>query len=198
MFVTFEGTEGSGKSSALAAVAMALEGLGCKVVRTREPGAGELGKRVREALLHGENLTARAELFLFLADRSEHVAKIVSPALASGSVVLCDRYIDSTVAYQGHARGLPVELLRELNLYATQGLIPDLTLLFDLDPEVGLGRLSDPDRLDREPLEFHQKVREGFHIERAFDPERWVLIDASLQASEVANAAAKAVIERIR
>lgn len=179
MFITFEGTEGSGKSTALHAIADALEHRGHAVLCTREPGAGSFGRSVRELLLHGEALSAWAEVFLFLADRAEHASRIIRPALEAGSVVLCDRFGDSTVAYQGHARGLPVEKLRELNQLATGGLSPNLTLLFDLEPSVGLARLADMDRLDQEPLSFHESVRQGFHLEVEHDPGRWVVIDAS-------------------
>ena len=183
--MTFEGTEGSGKSTALEAIAERLRSAGRAVVTTREPGAGEFGKAIREILLYGGELDPRAELFLFLADRAQHCADVVRPALADGEIVLCDRYIDSTVAYQGHARGLDIKEIRELNNSATVGLKPDLTLLFDLDVVIGLRRLKDQDRLDKEPLEFHQRVREGYLKEMENDPARWVKIDASQPADAV-------------
>jgi len=187
MFVTFEGPEGSGKSTALKAIADKLRSEGREVVTTREPGAGEVGKAIREILLHGESLDPKAELFLFLADRAQHGASLIRPALAEGKIVLCDRYIDSTVAYQGHARGLDVEELRELNAKATRGLKPDLTLLFDLDVEIGLSRLQDADRLDKEPIEFHQKVRDGYLKEMAHEPARFKKINASQPADRVVD-----------
>lgn len=185
MFVTFEGTEGSGKSSALKAIAERLRSAGREVVTTREPGAGDFGREIRKILLYGEELDPRAELFLFLADRAQHCRDVVRGSLVDGKTVLCDRYIDSTVAYQGHARGLDVSEIRELNTIATVGLKPDLTLLFDLDVEIGLKRLLDKDRLDNEPLEFHQKVREGYLAEMENDPARWIKIDASQPADIV-------------
>lgn len=197
MFITFEGTEGSGKSTALNAIADALERKGHTVVCTREPGAGAFGRSIRELLLHGDHLSPWAELFLFLADRAEHAAKVIRPALAQGAIVLCDRFGDSTVAYQGHARGLPIEKLRELNQFATDGLRPDLTLLFDLDPAIGLGRLSEKDRLDGEPLAFHEAVRTGFHLEMAEDLGRWELVDASLPPDQVIGQALRAIQGRL-
>lgn len=179
MFITFEGPEGSGKSTAIAALARLLEECGHTVLVTRQPGAGEFGAKVRSLLLEGEELDARAELFLFLADRAEHVAKCLRPALEDGVWVLCDRYSDSTVVYQAHARGLSEDFVRSADAFATGGLLPDLTFLLDLDPEVGLSRVQAPDRLDRQPLAFHQAVRAGFLKEAAREPHRWQVLDAA-------------------
>jgi dTMP kinase len=178
MFITFEGPEGAGKSTQLARLAGRLRDAGRNVVMTREPGGGTLGPAIRALLLEGEDVPARAELFLFLADRAAHVQNVVRPALARGEIVLCDRHADSTVVYQGHGRGMNVDELRTLNAMATEGLTPDLTLLFDLPAEQGLARLNDHDRLDREPLEFHQRVRQGFLDEAAREPARWITLDA--------------------
>lgn len=178
MFITFEGPEGAGKSTQLARLAGRLRDAGRNVVMTREPGGGTLGPAIRALLLEGEEVPPRSELFLFLADRAAHVQNVVRPAIARGDLVLCDRHADSTVVYQGHGRGMDVEQLRNLNALATEGLVPDLTLLFDLPAEQGLARLNDRDRLDREPLEFHQRVRQGFLDEAAREPERWVVFDA--------------------
>ena len=188
MFVTFEGPEGAGKSTALAALAARLREAGHEVVTTREPGAGEFGPAVRDLLLHGEHLDPRTELFLFLADRAQHGSSTVRPALAAGKIVLCDRYADSTLVYQGHARGLDLAELRRLNDFATGGLVPDLTLLLDLDVRAGLSRQAGQDRFDSEPDEFHQKVREGFLAEALLDPARWKKIDASQPPDDVAEA----------
>lgn len=194
MFVTFEGPEGAGKSTAVQSVAEALRADGLAVCTTREPGDGPLGREIRELLLHRDALDPRCELFLFLADRAQHVSSVIRPALATGAIVLSDRFGDSTTVYQGVARGLGVGLLRQLNDLATCSLRPDVTFLLDLDPEVGLSRLTGRDRLDAEPIDFHRAVREGFLAEVAADPDRWVVIDASQPADDVA----KAVVDEIR
>jgi dTMP kinase len=194
MFVTFEGPEGSGKSTAIRAIAEALP-VPCLV--TREPGAGEVGRRIREILLEGEAIDPRCELFLFLADRAQHVASTILPALKDGKVVLCDRHADSTIVYQGYGRGLNLDWLRELNQYATNDLKPDLTLLFDLDPEVGLARVTDKDRLDNEALDFHQRVRDGFRTEAEREPQRWTILNAAQSPQEVANDALNAILARM-
>lgn len=188
MFITFEGPEGGGKSTLLRTLAAQLVAQGREVVCTREPGAGALGGEIRRWLLESESLDERAELFLFLADRSQHWSQLIAPALARGAVVLCDRHADSTVVYQGYARGHDLDLLRRLNALATQGHTPALTFLLDLDPAMGLGRAKG-DRMDREPLEFHQRVREGFLTESQRDPARWVILDASQPADQVAERA---------
>jgi dTMP kinase len=185
MFITFEGPEGAGKSTALASLAERLRSLGRDVTTTREPGAGAFGKSIREILLHGEDLDPKAELLLFLADRANHVATTILPALESGSIVLCDRYADSTLVYQAYARGVDEQFARAGNAFATGGLKPDLTFLFDLDPAIGLSRLRSKDRLDAQPIEFHQRVREGFLWEADADTERWRILDASKDPEEV-------------
>ena len=193
MFVTFEGPEGAGKSSVIRNLSERLDAQGVRHLCTREPGAGTFGKAVRSLLLEGEGIEPRAEVFLFLADRSEHISHIVRPALDRGEVVLCDRHADSTVVYQGHARGFDVELLRQWNQFATGGLRPDLTLLLDLPAEIGLARLTNKDRLDAEPLEFHQRVRQGFLKEAGLEPDRWRTVDASRPLEEVAEACWQAI-----
>lgn len=193
MFVTFEGPEGGGKSTLIRALAEELAKTGVEVVVTREPGAGAVGAAIREILLHGEDLDPKAEVFLFLADRSQHSTSVIKPALARGAWVLCDRYADSTVVYQGHARGMDLDLLRSWNDFATQSLRPDVTFLLDLDPEVGLQRIQSKDRLDSEPLEFHRRVREGFLEESRRDPERWVVLPAAEPAENVLQLAKEAL-----
>ncbi len=179
MFVTFEGPEGAGKSTALAAAAERLRSEGLDVVITREPGAGEVGRHIREILLHGGDLEHRAELLLFLADRAQHVSTLIKPALAQGKWVFCDRHADSTTVYQALVRGLDEDFVRRGNAFATNGLKPNLTLLLDIDPVVGLARQESKDRLDSMPLEFHQRVRAGFLSEAKKEPRRWRTIDAS-------------------
>ncbi len=189
MFITFEGPEGAGKSTTLAAIAQRLREMNFEVVTTREPGAGDFGKKIREILLHGDDLDAKAELLLFLADRSNHVAKLIRPALESGAIVLCDRYADSTQVYQAYARGLDEDFVRQGNRFATGGLLPDLTLLFDIEPAAGLARIQSKDRMDSLPIEFHQKVRAGFLLEATSQPERWRILDASASSDEVLESA---------
>jgi dTMP kinase len=186
MFVTFEGPEGAGKSTVLRDVAARLQGDGHEILTTREPGAGELGAGIRALLLHGGDMPPKSELFLFLADRANHVERIIRPALQEGRHVLCDRYSDSTLVYQAYARGLDAEFVRSANAFATGGLDPDLTILLDLPPEVGLSRISNRDRLDAEPIEFHRKVREGFLAEALRQPDRWLVVSADAPLADVA------------
>jgi len=179
VFVTLEGPEGAGKSTVAIGLVSALREKGLEVVLTREPGSGQIGQKIRSLLLDTEGMTPRCELFLFLADRSQHVETIIRPALELGKIVICDRFADSTVVYQGHARGFDVAQLRAWNDFATGGLKPDLTLLLDLPASQGIARLENKDRLDNEPIEFHEKVRQGFLIEASIAPDRWTQVDAS-------------------
>ena len=197
MFVTFEGIEGAGKSTAMRGLATTLEARGKTVVQTLEPGGCALGVTLRTVLLDArtQNLSERAELYLFLADRAQHVHEVVRPALEAGSVVLCDRFCDSTFAYQGYGRGLDLAMLRQLNEQATGGLVPDLTLLFDLPVETGLararsrnaacGKAQNEGRFEAEKLAFHQRVREGFLALAAAEPQRFRIIDASQGPEDV-------------
>lgn len=192
LLITFEGPEGAGKSLQIARLAQQLARHNPLV--TREPGdGGMLGDRIRDLLLHGGQMSGITELFLFLADRAQHVAEVIRPALNHGRIVLCDRYADSTDVYQGIARGVGLEATRVLNGLATEGLIPDMTILLDLPPEVGLARVTKGDRLDKEGLAFHQRVREGFLQIAAEEPERFRVIDAAQTPDEVAAAIEAAV-----
>lgn len=183
--MTFEGPEGAGKTTAIKAIAERLGAQGHDVLTTREPGSGKVGQQIRSILLHGEAMHPRCELMLFLADRANHVETIIRPALAEGKFVLCDRYADSTVVYQGYGRGLDLDELRSLNTFATGGLQPDLTLLFDLPPEVGLARQLEKDRLDEESMAFHERVRAGFLEEAKLHPLRYKVLDATLTPEEL-------------
>jgi len=196
MFISFEGMEGSGKSTALDSLCAALESRGAPYLHTREPGGSELGKSLRALLLDARQKVApEAELFLYLADRAQHVQQRIRPALAEGRLVLSDRYADSTVVYQGYGRGLPVERLFELNQLAVGGLWPDLTLLFDLDPDVGLARAKarnaelgievSEGRFEAEALSFHQRVRVGYLAWAGRFPGRFRIIDAGRSPAEV-------------
>lgn len=188
VFITFEGPEGAGKTTQINRLEKALQERGYPVTRTREPGGDAVGERVRELLLHAD-MSAEAELLLFAAARAQNVQSVVRPALDSGHIVLCDRFTDSTLAYQGYARGLPLDIIRPLNAFATGGLVPDRTFLLDLPPDVGLSRQSreKQDRLDRESIAFHERVRDGFLAVAAAEPERFIVIDATRPAAEVAR-----------
>jgi dTMP kinase len=197
MLITFEGPEGAGKTTAIRALDEKLRQNGSEVVMTREPGSGSLGLRIRELLLHGDELDARTTLLLFLADRANHVATVIQPALEARKIVLCDRFTDSTVAYQGYAQGLNLEFVRRANEFATGGLKPDITILFDLDPQIGLDRLQTKDRMDRQPIEFHRAVRDGFLQEARMEPRRWIIMDASHTKEEVLESVLAVVMERL-
>ncbi|MFS8820046.1 dTMP kinase [Synechococcus sp. W60.1] len=186
MFITLEGGEGVGKTTQQALLAERLRQEGYACLCTREPGGTALGKTLRELLLHGDPFSPLAELLLYAADRAEHVSKVIAPALAAGQVVVCDRFTDSTLAYQGYGRGLDLEKIRQLNHLATGGLQPHLTLWLDLPPEVGLARTGSCDKLEQEHLEFHRRVYQGFQALAAAEPQRIVRISAQGSPAEVA------------
>lgn len=188
-FIVFEGGEGAGKSTQEALLADWLESQGKKVLRTREPGGTPAGEAIRTVLLSNEytGLTDRAEALLFAAARGEHAAQVIRPALEEGKVVVCDRYLDSSVAYQGFGRDLGPEYVRNLSLWATRDLLPDLTVLLDIDPQVGLARVQTPDRLESEPVAYHQRVRQGFLDIAAAAPQRYLVLDASGDRDTIAG-----------
>jgi dTMP kinase len=197
LFITLEGGEGSGKTSQASALARHLEERRHSVCLTREPGGTALGLAVVGLLREsegGQKLTPLAELLLFEADRAQHVSEVIRPALAAAEIVVCDRFTDSSLAYQGHGRGLNLDLIRRLNDEATGSLEPDLTLLLDLPPQVGLSREgAQLDVTGRESLEFHERVRRGFLALAKEEPERFVVIDATRQENEVAAIALGAI-----
>lgn len=184
-FISIEGLDGAGKTSLAQGLAQWLRSRGCDVLVTREPGDGPIGPKIRDILLHGENIDPWTEVFLFLADRRQHCEEVIRPSLEHGTWVVCDRFTDSTVVYQGYGRDLPVEQLRKMNNFATSGLEPDLVLLLDLPIEIALERVSDKNRLDAESAQFHQLIREGFAIEARRNPNRWAVLDATLPANTV-------------
>ena len=184
LFLTLEGLDGSGKSTQAKLLAAFLEGRGLPVVLTREPGGGLPG--VRDLLLRGE-LSPEAEYLLFSVDRAEHVRKVILPSLEAGAWVVSDRYLDSSLAYQGFGRGLPLPWLLEVAKEATLGLAPRLTFLLDLPPEEALRRVKDPDRLEREGLAFFQRVREGYLFLAEKEPHRLVVLDATGSVEAVAQ-----------
>jgi dTMP kinase len=191
IFLTFEGGEGAGKSTQIQLLAQGLQAAGYEVLLTRQPGGTGYGKRIRDLILapaEEEVLSPRAELFLYLADRAHHVDYLVRPALQAGKVVICDRYTDSTLAYQGYGRGLDLEQLNLLNNAATGGLIPQLTFWLDLDPEVGRQRIVGRgvlDRLESEALHFHQAVQAGYAHLADQSPHRWLKVDALQSVSDI-------------
>ena len=194
-FIAFEGGEGAGKSTQEALLAQSLLEAGHAVVRTREPGGTPAAEQIRHIVLSPEfeGLDPRAEALLFAAARGEHVARIVRPAIERGYVVICDRYLDSSVAYQGYGRDLGPEHVRALSLWATHDLVPDLTIVLDVSPEVGLSRLSNPDRLEAEPLAYHETVRAAFLTIAAQDPGRYLVLDALGEVETIAAA----ILERV-
>ena len=204
MFITLEGPEGSGKTTAVQKAVEELTKLGYEVVRTREPGGTEIAEQIRNVILDKRNtsMDPRTEALLYAASRRQHLVEKVWPALKEGKVVICDRYLDSSLAYQGGARGLGIDNILNVNLFATENTWPDLTLLFDIEPSLGLARISknadrEVNRLDLEKLDFHNKVRNTFlELAKRF-PERYVIIDASKSIDEVAKATLDAILKRI-
>jgi len=194
VFITLEGPEGSGKTTQIPLLVDWLREQGYAVELTREPGGTDIGNLIRD-VLHDPRHTAMdatAEILLYSADRAQHVAQCIRPALAAGKIVVSDRYYDSTLAYQGYGRGLDLEMLRAITAFATAGLKPDLTLYLDIAPEEGLQRRQaggeEWNRLDAETLDFHRRVRAGYMALIAQESERWVVIDAARSVEEVQGA----------
>ena len=187
-FIVFEGGEGAGKSTQSRALADYLEARGHRVRRTREPGGTPAAEAIRAVLLDPANtgLDDRAEALLFAAARGDHAARVIRPALAAGDIVISDRYLDSSVAYQGVARALGAERVADLSLWATGGLVPDLTIVLDVDPAVGLARVVGPDRLESEPVEWHRRVRQAFLDIAAVAPDRYLVLDGTRPVEDLA------------
>ncbi len=201
VFITLEGPDGSGKSSLLPRLAAVLRDRGCDVVATREPGSTPLGDLMRRLVLDTEpriDRTGRADALLFAASRAQHVAEVIRPALERGAVVLCDRYADSSLAYQGAGSGVPMDELRAVQHFATDGLVPDLTILLDLPVEAGLGRKADEvTRFEAyQDLAYHERVRAAFHAFAAAEPDRYATVDATGDEGSVL-AGAVAALARI-
>ena len=204
MFITLEGPEGSGKTTAVEAAVKELEARGYQIVRTREPGGTPIAEQIRNVILDKENtkMDPRTEALLYAASRRQHLVEKVWPALKEGKIVICDRYLDSSLAYQGGARGLGVDNILNVNMFATENTFPDLTLLFDITPEEGLKRIAanasrEVNRLDLEKLEFHHQVRNTFLELAKRYPERYVIIDASKSREEVAKDTLEAILSRL-
>ena len=195
-FIAFEGGEACGKSTQSALLAAALD-----AVLTREPGGTTIGAQLRAVLLDPATigLSDRAEALLMAADRAQHVAEVVAPALAAGRHVVTDRFAGSSIAYQGHGRGLPIEEIRELSLWATDGVWPDLIILLDVPEAEADRRLgTSRDRMEAEPAAFHAAVIDGFRAQAEAEPDRWAVIDGSLSIDEVAAAVSRTVVERLQ
>lgn len=194
LLVSLEGPEGSGKTTQAKLLSEYLSNKGYNIILTHEPGGTSLGEKLREILLapQGDDPSSWCEYFLYLADRAHHVEKVIRPALKEGKIIICDRFIDATTAYQGYGRGLDLDLIKELNLLTAQEILPDLTIILDIDPKVGLRKaierkielgLEDGDRLEQRGLNFHCRVREGYHKIAQEDPARVKLIwvDGSIE-----------------
>lgn len=204
MFITLEGPEGSGKTTAVEFAVKKLEEMGYQIVRTREPGGTPIAEQIRNVILDKENtaMDPRTEALLYAASRRQHLVEKVWPALKEGKVVICDRYLDSSLAYQGGARGLGIDEILNINLFATENTWPDLTLLFDIKPEIGLQRISananrEVNRLDLEKLDFHNKVRDSFLLLAKRYPDRFIIIDASKDREQVAKDTLEAILSRL-
>jgi dTMP kinase len=203
MFITFEGPEGSGKSTQIKALAAFLVQRGYDVLVTREPGGTSIGDQIRDCLHNVDNtaMTGPTEFLLYSASRAQLVREVLRPALMAGRVVLCDRFADSTIAYQGYGRGLDLDSLTAVTAFATQGLAPDLTLLLDIDVEQGLARrvagAEEMNRLDLETVAFHRRVRDGYQQLAHAEPGRWHTIDAGRAADMVQEDIRTAVLSRL-
>ena len=209
MFITLEGIEGSGKTTQISHIEAYLDRRGLETVVTREPGGTSVGRKIRAVLLNPdiEQMAALTELFLYEADRIEHLEKTIRPALADGKVVVCDRFCDATVVYQGHGRGLDLELIADLHRLILGDLKPDLTLLFDLAPEVGLERawnqVSNGDRsgkemrFEKEKLAFHRRIRNGYLTLARGEPERFAIVDAAADENTVRDAVVALLEKRL-
>jgi dTMP kinase len=197
LFVCFEGGDGAGKSTQVRLLTEVLEQRGQEVVVTRQPGGTPLGAQIRELVLHGDHVAARAEALLFAADKAHHVEQLIRPALTAGAVVLTDRYVDSAITYQGAGRELGRDEVTALQHWAVGGLLPDLTIVLDVTPEVGRERRGDVhDRLESEADDFHAAVRRGYLELAATDPERYLVLDAS-QSVERLHAAVVDGVDRV-
>lgn len=189
VFIAFEGGEGSGKSTQTHALKSWFEEQGCTVVLTREPGGTELGSQLRHILLDlkSSEIALKTEALLFAADRAEHMAKVIHPALSRGEIVISDRYVDSFIAYENGGRQIPIEDILPIARWATDALTPDLTILLDIAPRTGLSRRGELDRMERQPIEFHERVRVAFLELASTAPERYLVVDAEKTSAAIST-----------
>lgn len=204
LFITLEGPEGSGKSSAIKIIKEKLEELGYQIVMTREPGGTPISEQIRNVILDKENtkMDPKTEALLYAASRRQHLVEKIWPSLKEGKIVFCDRYLDSSLSYQGYARGLGVDEILQVNSYATESTFPDLTLLFDIEPELGLERINknkdrEVNRLDVEKISFHHKVRQGYLELAERFKDRFVVIDASKPLEEVSQIVLNTILNKL-
>jgi len=204
LFITFEGPEGAGKTTIINMVTVEFQKRGLDFISTREPGGIRIAESIRNIILDPENteMDIRTEALLYAAARRQHLAEKVLPALEEGKIVLCDRFIDSSLAYQGVGRGIGIDEIYQINEFAINGLMPQVTIYFDLDPKIGLQRVHQADereinRLDLEELDFHLKVQSGYYEIIKRDPKRFKVIDASKSIEEVYEATLQAILEKI-
>lgn len=200
LFITFEGADGCGKTTQLNLLADYLQKKGQEVVITREPGAGDVGKKIREIVLHYDGaVSPTCEAFLYLADRAQNTDMIIAPAVNAGKIVLCDRHTDSSVAFQGYGRGLDIERIKMFNKVATSGLVPDLTFVFDIDVETALSRVGKKwDRIEAEGIEFHEKVRQGFLEIAKQEPYRVKVINSKDSIENIFEQVKEIIAEKLK
>ncbi|MCH9830385.1 MAG: dTMP kinase [Actinomycetia bacterium] len=198
-FIAFEGGEGVGKSTQEALLAEYLTEIGKTVIRTREPGGTPAAEQIRNTVLslEHEGMNPQSEALLFAAARGDHVARVIRPAIARGDVIICDRYIDSSVAYQGYARALGADRIRDLSMWATGGLLPNLTIVLTLDPEVSMKRVVNPDRMEAEPMQYHRDVAEAFLEIAGLDPDRYLVVDATGTQEEIGQVIRQRVMQEL-
>jgi dTMP kinase len=199
-FIAFEGGEGVGKSTQEALLADYLTEIGKTVIRTREPGGTSAAEQIRDTVLSREHegMNPASEALLFAAARGDHVARVIRPAIARGDVIICDRFIDSSIAYQGYARALGPDRVRELSMWATGGLLPNLTIVLTLDPEVSMKRVINPDRMEAEPMQYHRDVAAAFIEISSLDPDRYLVVDATGTKEEIAEVIRQRVMQELK
>lgn len=197
-FIAFEGGDGAGKSTQVKLLAAALQGTR-EVVTTREPGGSDVAEHIREVLLNpNHRIDGMTEALLFAAARADHVSKVIRPALERNHVVICDRFIDSSIAYQGVARKLGIEMVRELNMIATNNLVPDLTIVLDVSADAGLARAQEPNRMENEGADFHEIVKNAFLELAKTEPARYLVISAHQSREDIAQTILQEVLKRLK